>query len=147
MTGARVRFGMALVAFLAWLGWLAVAVVEKDKHSVVSRSQLLAATHWVVADIAAGADGLPKTLTVVETLKGDPLTGTLVVSNLPSATLPGGSFTAGRHLVPLAGDERGYRVADPAPSPGYAQEPAERPRIYAWNDSTQAQLAGLGVGR
>ena len=148
MTGARIRFALALTLFLAWLGWLAVAYFEKGKHPVLSRSQLLAATHLVVADIAPGADGLPQTLTAVETIKGEPVTGTVDVRNLPSALTPGAEAFAGpgRYLVPLVSDGRVYRIADPAPSPGYPQQAAARPRIYTWDEATRKQLAALGVG-
>ena len=148
MTGARTRFALALALFLAWLSWLAVAYYEKGKHPVLSRSQLLAATRLVVADITPGADGLPQTLTVVETIKGEPVTGTLNVPNLSSALTPGAQAFAGagRYLVPLVGDGRDYRVADPAPSPGYPEQAAQRPRIYAWDEATRKQLAALGVG-
>ena len=146
MTGARLRFALALLLFLAWLGWLALAYFGKGEHPVLSRSQLLAATHLVVADIGPGPDGLPATLTVVETLKGEPISGSPDVWNLPSALPPGAARFpgSGRYLVPLAGDGKTYRIADPAPSPGYPQEAAARPRIYPWGEATRAQMAALG---
>ena len=149
MTGVRLRFALALALFLGWLGWLAVAAREKGKHPILSRSQLTAATHLVVADIAPGPDGLPSKLIVTETLKGEPIAAAsgIVVANLSSALPPGAAefLGAGRYLVPLVGDGRGYRVADLAPSPGYPQGESARPRIYPWDDATRAQLAGLGV--
>ena len=59
MIFARARFAVALIAFLAWLGWLAVAVAKKG-DPVLSRAQLLNATHLVYAEVTVGDDGLPR---------------------------------------------------------------------------------------
>ena len=150
MIGVRLRFAVCLGLFLAWLGWLALANWEKGKHPVLSRSQLLAATHLVVADITPGADGLPRTLTVVETLQGEALpAGVVEVGNLPSALTPGAAAFAGagRYLVPLSGSGNRIKIADAASSPGYPREAADRPRIYAWDDATRRQLMALGLVR
>ena len=154
MTRARLLFVLALVAFLGWLGWLGYAVYAAryapDKPVVLSRAQLTAATHLIVADVTVAGDGLPAPIArVVEVVKGDGVAaGTEVeVLNLPSAKPPGtGGFPgAGRYLLPVVGDGKTFRVAGLPRSPGYEPTPIERPPVYLWNDDTQAQLRGLGV--
>ena len=149
MTGARLRFAAAALVFLGWLGWLGVAVLEKGKHPVVSRAQLTAATHLIVAEVTVDAEGLPaRTATVVETLSGPALpAGTMIeVLNLPSSLPPGaGQFPGpGRYLVPVVADGATYRVAGLPSSPGYDAVTPVRPAVYVWDDATRAQLAGLG---
>lgn len=149
MRGVRLRFAAAMVLFLGWLGWLGVAVLEKGKHPVVSRAQLTAATHVVVAELTVGPDGLPATTArVVETLSGPaiPADTMVEVMNLPSALPPGaGQFPGpGLYLVPVVGEGSTYRVAGLPSSPGYDAATPARPAVYVWDDATRAQLAGLG---
>ena len=145
MTAARLRFAVALLLFLGWLGWLALAVAKKG-DPVLSRAQLLSATHLVYAEVTLGEDGMPApTARVVEALRGAGLGLTVEVANLPSA-LPAGAKTfpgPGTYLLPLVGDGKGYRVAGLPRSPGY--EPAEpsRPVIYAATEATRAQVRKL----
>ncbi len=150
MNRARVRFALALVAFLAWLGWLAVAVAEKGKHPVVSRAQLAAATHVVVATVTAGPDDLPATTaTVTRTLRGTAIPpGTVLeVFNLSGAQVPGaGTHPApGEYLIALVSDGRTYRVAGLPRSPGYEPAEPDRPMVYPWDAATSAQLRALGI--
>ncbi len=150
MTGVRLRFAAAVALFLGWLGWLGVAVLEKGKHPVVSRSQLTAATHVVVAEVTVGPDGLPApTAKVVETLSGPALPAETVIEvlNLPSALPPGaGQFPGpGRYLVPVVNDGPTYRVAGLPSSPGYDAATPARPAVYVWDEATRAQLVGLGI--
>ena len=108
MTFARIRLIVAALLFLGWLGWLAYAVSQKGTVQIVSQAQLAAATHWVIADVTVGPDGIPLTkVAVKESRFGDKLTGTIEVKNLGSSATPlpvnGDSRTppAGEYLLPL----------------------------------------------
>ncbi len=145
MTFARLRFAVALLAFVAWLSWLAVAVAQKG-NPVLSRAQLLNATHLVYAEVSVGDDGLPKpTATVVEVARGDGVSGNITVLNLPKA-LPSGakSFPGpGLYLLPLGGDGKTFRVVGLPRSPGYEAADPVRPVIYPATDATRVQLQRL----
>lgn len=150
MSFARLRFAIALIAFLAWLTWLAVAVAQKGTSPVVSRAQLAAASHLVVCKVTVGDDGLPAiTATVVESLSGPTLRPGEVIEvlNLNSAMPPGASALPGEgeYLLPLVGDRGTYRVAGLPRSPGYEAAETVRPAIYRYDAATRAQLRGLGV--
>lgn len=154
MTAARVRLIAAAVLFAGWLGWLGAAVYQAryapKPPVVVSRAQLTAATHLVVADVAAGEEGLPGAgVKVVQVLRGDGLqAGSAVeVMNLPTAKPPGPApFPGpGTYLLPLVGDGKTFRVAGLPRSPGYEATTEERPPIYPWDDDTRAQLRRLGL--
>jgi hypothetical protein len=154
MTRARLFYIVALAAFLGWLGWLGYAVYAAryapEKPVVLSRAQLTAATHLIVADVTVAEDGLPAPVAkVVEVVKGNGVApgADVEVLNLPSAKPPGaGGFPGpGRYLLPAVGDGKTFRVAGLPRSPGFEPTPVERPPIYLWNDGTRAQLRGLGV--
>ena len=149
MTLVRLRFAVALVVFLAWLGWLAVAVAKKGEP-VLSRAQLLNATHLVVADVTLGDGGLPSTTaTVVEVLRGDGVpAGPITVLNLDLA-LPAGAKAfpgPGVYLLPLTSDGRTFRVAGLPRSPGYEPAESARPVIYPATEATRAQARRLAGG-
>ena len=139
--------------YLAWLGWLGYAVYgarwATDRTPVVSRAQLLAATHLLVCDVTAGADGLPEVkATVAEVLRGDGAKAgdAIDVWNLPSALPAGGdAMPAGRYLLPLVGGGAGYKVAGLPRSPGYEPSQGVRPVAYRWTPGLEAQLRSLGV--
>ncbi len=152
MTGARLRFALALGLFLAWLGWLAWAYAAKDAHPIVSRGQLTAATHWVVADVTLGADGLPaEAITITQVLVGADLKpgGAITVNSLASALPPGAaSFPGpGQYFLPLVADGRSYMVAGLPRSPRYEPQTFARPPIYPWTPATERQVAKLLAGR
>lgn len=156
MTRARILFALALTAFLGWLGWLGYAVYAAryapDKSAVLSRAQLTAATHLIVAEVTVGEDGLPDSkVKVAEVLKGSGVApGTEVeVLHLRSAKPPGsGAFPgSGPYLLPVVGSDKTFSVAGLPRSPGYESSSASGDRlpIYPWNEATRAQLRGLGI--
>jgi len=156
MTLARVRLVVAAVLFVGWLAWLGYAVSRKGTVQIVSRAQLTAATHLVVAEVAAGEDGQPlPRVRVVEVLQapdGDRPAGELDVEKLPAAATPlpvaGESRTPppGEYLLPLVKTDAGrFRIAGLPASPGYAATNFDRPRIYPWTPDVQAQLRKMGV--
>jgi hypothetical protein len=144
MTLARFRFAIALAAFLAWLGWLAVAVAQKG-DPVLSRAQLVNATHVAYAEVSVGPDGLPlPAAKVTEAVRGE-LPAEVTVTNLPTALPSGASGFPGPgvYLLMLKRDGEKYSVAGLPRSPGYEAADPERPVIYAATAATQAQLAKL----
>jgi hypothetical protein len=156
MSRARLLLVLALAAFVGWLGWLGYAVYAAryapDKSAVLSRAQLTAATHLIVAEVTVAEDGLPAPAAkVVEVLKGNGVApgAEVEVLNLPAAKPPGpGGFPGpGVYLLPVVreGQTGPFRVAGLPRSPGYEPAPVERPPIYRWVDATRAQLRGLGV--
>lgn len=153
MSVGRLLLIAATAAYLGWLGWLGYAVYVArwtDKPPVVSRAQLVAATHLVVADVAAGPDGLPAAVvTVGEVIRGSGLSPgeSIHVLNLPAAVPPGvgAILEPGKYLLPLVGDGKTFRVAGLPRSPGYEPAAPVRPAIYRWDAGTQAQLRTLGL--
>jgi hypothetical protein len=156
MTIARLRLIGAAVLFVGWLGWLGYAVWNKGTVQIVSRAQLTAATHLVVAEVAVGPDGQPlPRVTVTEVIQapeGDQPTGELEVERLPSAMTPlpvvGETRTppAGMYLLPLVKTDAGrYRLAGLPASPGYPPREPDRPRIYPWTADVQTQLRKVGI--
>jgi hypothetical protein len=156
MTRARAFLLVTAVLFVAWLAWLGYAVYiarfSPDPPVVVSRAQLTAATHLVVADVAIDSQGYPAPgPRVVEVLKGDgPAVGSAItVHRLGSAKPPGpGPFPGpGQYLLPLVGDGSTFSIAGLPRSPGYEPGSVERPAVYRWTEDTRAQLRGLGLVR
>jgi hypothetical protein len=149
MMFARIRLVVAAILFLGWLGWLAYAVSQKGSVQIVSRAQLAAATHWVIADVNVGPDGIPLTkVAVKESRFGEKLAGAIEVKNLGSSATPlpvnGESRTppAGEYLLPLVKVGEGvYAIAGLPRSPGYEAQTPQRPVIYPWNDDVKKQVA------
>lgn len=150
MTWPRVRLAIAVAAFVAWIGWLAVAVFSNGKVPVVSRAQLTAATCLVVADIALDDQALPKESIIVSAVisgDGAKVDDQLTVGNLSKSIAAGRYATPlpGPHLVPLAKAADGtWKVAGLPPSPGYQIVDPDRPLIYPWNDDVKKQMAKMG---
>lgn len=149
MTRSRLQLAAAAALFVGWIAWLGYAVSQKDRAAVVSRAQLTAATHLLVADVAVDAEGLPTpTAKITEVLRGDgPKAGDAVeVLNLPTALPPGATAVpAGPYLLAVVGDGKTYKLAGVPVSPGYEAVTPPRPQVYAWTADTRAQLRGLGL--
>lgn len=155
MSRARVLLILAAALFIGWLGWLGYAVYAarwvEDTAPVVSRAQLVAATHLIVGDVTIGPDGLPQTdVTVREVLHGDgPVTGqTAVVRNLNKSRPPGAkAFESGPYLLAVVGEGSNFAVVGLPRSPGYEATVPDLLVIYPWSDDLRAQLRGLGVAK
>ncbi|MCU0703041.1 MAG: hypothetical protein MUF18_03525 [Fimbriiglobus sp.] len=156
----------ALVGWLSWLGY-AVAFHRLNPPDVVSRSQLLASTYVVVAEVTV-QDGRPApSVTVVHKLDGTgpDAGGTLSVVNLPDATTPANKPLpgSGRYLLGLVPDRgEGFRIAgwprglgEFTTEPGQVlpkaddDKPGDPPRVrpplaYPWTDAVQKQMSVLG---
>lgn len=148
MTRQRLILIVAAALYLAWLSWLALTVSEKGTVQIVSRAQLAAATHWVVAEVSVGPDGVPNgTAKIMETLRGEPLPASLEIENLTAAATPlpvaGNSRTPpnGEYLIPLTKTADGkFRIAGLPRSPGYDAREFDRPVIYPWNEAVKRQI-------
>jgi hypothetical protein len=153
MTRARIRLIVAAALFLGWVAWLGYAVLQKGRTVVVSRAQLTAATHLLVAEVALGPDGLPASrVKIVQVVRGDGAKAgdEAEVLNLPAALPPGDrEFPGpGPYLLAVVGDGKTYTIAPLPPSPGYdagTYSSKSRPPVYRWTDDTRLQLKGLGV--
>ncbi len=152
MTRARIQLIVAAALFAGWVSWLGYTVSQKGRTAVLSRAQLTAATHLLVADVTLTPEGLPSTtVKVVQVLRGGGTPGSDVeVLNLPS-TLPPGEKEfpgSGTYLLAVVGDGKSYTLAGLPSSPGYdaaAYGTKGRPPVYPWTDDTRLQLKGLGL--
>jgi len=157
MTGAKVRLAVAGLLFFGWLVYLGYLVLTKTNPVVVSRSQVMAATHFVLADVTVDpSTGHPnRTVTVVRDLRpvGTPITGTITVMNIKDARIAGaGDFTAGGPfllpLTPLASAKDTYELTPPPRSPGGDPTLRPRPWAYRWDaPGVQRQFEELLAGR
>ena len=145
MTAARARFAIAAILFAGWIGWLAYLAFTKTEPVVVSRSQVMDATHFVLADIRVdGETGEAiRDVTIVEDLRpvGLPLTGTIRVVNLRDARVGGRARNFSRrgpYLLPLTRHADGsFELTPPPRSPG--NDAAARPWAYYWEDDGVAR--------
>ena len=147
MNGGRGLIIVLAALFFGWLSWLSLAVWQKDQTQVLSRAQLAAATHIVVADITTDSEGNPAQVAVTQVIKGPPVTGQIDVMNLSGATPPGLSPFPGNgpYLLALVGDGKTFRIAGLPRSPGIEPQSQVRPTIYRWDGPTMKQLEGLGL--
>ncbi len=154
MTFARLKLVAAVLAFAAWLAWLATAVAHKGTVQIVSPGQLTDATHLVVLAVTANDAGEVKTAaTIVRVLRApehDPISGEIEVDRLDKAVTPlpvNGSrrVAAGEHLVPLVKTPFGFRIAGLPRSPGFEGATLEQPIVYPWTDDVKVQLRSIGV--
>jgi hypothetical protein len=136
----KLRLLIAGLFFFGWIGWLTYLAFNKTSPVVISRSQVMVATHFVLADIAIDANGQPlPSVTVAEDLrpvKGESLTGkTILVQHLKEARLGGASDFSkpGKYLLPLNKHPDGsYDITSPPSSPGNETLFGARPWAYRW---------------
>lgn len=153
MTRARIQLVVAAALFVGWVSWLGYAVSQKGRTAVLSRAQLTAATHLIVADVVLGSDGLPASkVKIVQVLRGDGAKAgdEAEVLNLPTALPPSEKefLGSGTYLLAVVGDGKTYNLAALPQSPGYdatTYGSKSRPPVYLWTDDTRLQLKGLGL--
>jgi hypothetical protein len=140
MRPARIRLFVAAALLIGWLVWLAYLAATKTNPVVVSRSQVMAANHFVLADVIRDPDtGQPnKQVKVVEDLRpmGKPLAAgeTITVQNIKDARIAGGRDgfqDPGPYLLPLTEAGQGVFVLTPPPRAPGATQPL-RPWAYIW---------------
>lgn len=138
MKAARIRLVVAGVLFFGWLCWLGYLAATKTNPVVLSRSQAMVATHFVLANVTVDpATGLPeRKVIVVENLRpqGDPLPWEIEVRNIKEARIGGAeSFQEeGPYLLMLTRTESGYELTPPPRAPGNDSPIRPRPWAYLW---------------
>lgn len=164
MSAARARLAVAAVLFFGWLCWLGYLAWFKTTPVVVSRSQMMTATRFVVGrvSLAPGTGALNSKVTVVQDLRpvGPPLAGVIEVRNLEQAEIAGGGNRfkdGGQYLLALTPDPPDStttfvltrppgRVYRPPPPNEKRVEPG-RPWAYAWdNEEVRRQFDALVPG-
>jgi hypothetical protein len=148
------RLVIPLALLVGWLGWLGYLAATKTNAVVVSRSQVMAATHFVLANVALDPEtGQPdRQVTVVQDLRpdGQPIAAgaTITVQNIKDARIAGGPDgfkDAGPYLLPLTATSEGVYVLTPPPRAPGAEGPGRaRPWAYVWSaPGVQEQLDAL----
>ena len=142
MIQRRAFLVISAVAFVGWLGWLGYLATNKTNPVVVSRSQMMVATHFILADVKVDPEtGQPqKDVTVVEDLRpvGAGLAGTIRVENIKLGRVGGAKDfrERGVYLLPLtAAGKDVYALTVQPRSPGqeFIDTDRVRPWAYFWN--------------
>ena len=141
MKVARIRLAIATLLIAAWLGYLGFLVLYERDPVIVSRSQVMASTQFVVANVTVDPDtGLPnRSVTVVEDLRPlkESLTGkSITVWNIKDARVAGtkdGFREQGPYLLMLTKNNTdGYDLTPPPRSPGNDSPIRPKPWAYYW---------------
>ena len=153
MNLAKLRLVAAAALFVGWLAWLGYTALAKNRGPVVSHVQVAAASHAVVVEVKAGADGKPAPdVKVTESLKpGSPAAGSeIYILNLADAK---GFEGPGEYLLLLGESQREmpfngknlpmHSVIGMQRSPGYEPSPVGGPLIYRMSDGVRGQLQKL----
>ena len=146
MTARRGLLAVAVLAYVAWVTWLAMQTGDV-KGPIVSRSQVAVANVLVKAELSTQDDGRPAVkIVVVEMLicstegtspkKGDEIE----LANLPGCR---GFAGPGEYLVVLERLKDGYRLRSSPRSPGYAEG---QPWVYPWSESVEKQVSFYVAG-
>jgi len=141
MKWARLRLAIATLLLVGWLGYLGFLVIFERNPIVVSRSQVMASTQFILADVTINpADGLPnKMVTVVNDLRplGQSLEGKQVtVWNIKDARVAGtkdGFRSPGPYLLMLTKNSTdGFDLTPPPRAPGSDAGIRPKPWAYRW---------------
>ena len=143
-----VALGVAALAFVGWIVWLAYAAWTKERGPILSRSRIAVATHAVVAEVPAdeASPSQPSSRVQVRQLltdSGPPSGSVIEITNMPRAR---GWQGAGEYLLLLTPSEASSETVFPPRfqltilprSPGYdSADPL--PVIYPWTPSIRRQ--------
>ncbi len=135
---------LAAALWLIWILWLGYAAATKERGPILSRLQVAAATHAVVADIDADAQGRPRTqVEVREWLfpPAPPHADRIEVPELPSAhgwTGPGPYLLLLEEPSPAPSQLPVFHLVGPQRVPGLNRAGPE-PTIYPWTESIRRQ--------
>ncbi len=138
----RIRLAIAVLLLVGWLGYLSFLVLYERNPVVVSRSQVMASTQFVLAKVTIDNEtGLPnKNVTVEEDLRplGESLTGkTIIVWNIKDARVAGakdGFHGTGPYLLMLTKNTTdGYELTPPPRAPGNDSPIRPKPWAYRWD--------------
>jgi hypothetical protein len=142
MKVARIRLVIAAVLMLGWLGYLGYLALWHSKPIVVSRSQLLNATHYVKAEVTTDAANKPVSpVQVIESFGGNRIADkTIELTNIADVRLPDQKpLTAGTYFFPLvsAGPGR-YRVVS-----AFSSDSQVKLIAYPWTAEVEGQVREL----
>ena len=154
----KTRLGVVVTAclFFGWLGWLGYLAIAKSNPIVMSRSQMMAATHFVIAEVHIDADTRrpDREVKIIEDLRprAKVLEGTIRVANLPEARISGAKgFRNGAYLLPLTSRGDGtFELTVQPPSPGQEgiKHQSLRPWAYLWeSDQVKRQFEVLAPAK
>ncbi|MEZ6141275.1 MAG: hypothetical protein R3B84_11955 [Zavarzinella sp.] len=141
-------------AFAGWLCWLGYLAFTKTSPVVVSRAQMLDASHFLLVNVTVNEKGIPSPVVdVVEDIRptqAGAVSGKISVLNIEDARLHGKNQILLRDTVYLfvlqqvQGDQ--YRLVPMPRAPGSRyglNSPLAKPWVYVWNDEVQRQLNQL----
>jgi hypothetical protein len=141
MSRPRIVMFVSGALFVGWLCWLGYLAATKTNPIVVSRSQVMASTHFVIATVTVDQQsGQPdREVTVVDDLR--PLGGSLKgqkirVENIKSGRIAGGKAFDDKtqYLLPLSTTASGYVLTPQPRSPGQeVMGEGVRPWAYVWD--------------
>lgn len=140
MKPARIRLAIATLLLVIWLSYLGFLVIYKRDPVVLSRSQLMASTQFVLADVSVDdATGLPnRSVTVKEDLRplGPSLKDkTITVWNIRDARVAGttdGFRSKGPYLLMMTKNGAdGYDLTLAPVAPGGGSQ-LRKPWAYRW---------------
>ena len=150
MKGAKVRLVVASILFVGWLGYLAFLAFNYSRPVVVSRSQMMIATHLAEAKIFLENDR-PVRAEIIrflgKTPEADVKPGTepILIADLQSALQINQKplQNEGIYLLPLVEQGKSkYALVSPPRSPGLESPPA-RPLIYPFSPEVEKQVRDL----
>src|SRR5262249_12994236 len=142
MKWARLRLAIAAILLFGWLGYLGFLVVFERDPVVVSRSQAMASTQFVLAKVTVDPEtGLPnKSVEVVDDLRplGQSLKEkTITVWNIKDARVAGtkdGFRGPGPYLLMLTKNStEGFDLTPPPRAPGSDAPIRPKPWAYRWD--------------
>ncbi len=142
MKVARIRLVIAAVLMLSWLGYLGYLALGHSKPIVVSRTQLLNATHFVKAEVTTDAANKPAaSVQVIESFGANRVADkSIELTNIADVRLPDQKpLSAGTYFFPLvsAGPNR-YRVVSP-----FSSDSQVKLIAYPWTPEVERQVREL----
>lgn len=141
MKVARLRLIIASLLLFGWLAYLLFLVVFERDPVVVSRSQVMASTHFVLATVRvdpATGDANPF-VDIQQDLRpvGAAISGSIRIRNIKEARQHGRQAPfreEGPYLLALTKlDEGSYELTPPQRSPGHDSPARPRPWVYLWD--------------
>lgn len=140
MTMARVRFVVAALLFVGWIGFLAYLVVRTRSTPILAQPQFRVAPLVVIAEVK-DADGAPATTVMIEQIvwssapqRDARLAHTDVEVTYQPGTDPVKGYAGpGRYILPLLrpAPERGVRTYRLVPGPIYRATPEAEAELDA----------------
>jgi hypothetical protein len=138
----RDRLGLFVTGllFLGWLIFLGVLAATQTNPVVVSRSQVMASTHFVLAEVKVdpATEEPNRLVTVVEDLSPhiDQLDPVIPVLNIKKARIAGGDGgfkNKTTYLLMLTRTQEGFVLTPPPRAPGQEGAAHLRPWAYVWD--------------